>query len=184
MHQVGVVGQGGRFQTGEDSFGSTVLYRGLIHDPDGFLATAPGLRMRPENHRVAGLDGHDALEEHSGRRVGDGGQREDEPDRFSHLHNAAIRKLANDANGGFVANVVVDKFCGHHVLEGLVFKNAEPGFLNRQAGEVLGLFQSGKDNRFDNAIDVHLSELREDGGGSFALTDQSFEVSDAVFTEA
>src|SRR5260370_26678915 len=161
-----------------------MLHRGFVHDADGLLATAPGLRMWTEDHRVAGLDGHDALEEYRGGGVGDGGEREDEPDRFSHLHDAAIRKLANDADGGFVPDVVIDKFRGHHVLEGLVFKNAEPGFLNRQAGEVLGLLESGEDNRFDNAIDVPLSKLREDGGGSFALADQPFEVSDAVFTEA
>ena len=140
--------------------------------------------MGSENHRVAGLDGHDAFEEHGGRGVGDGSQGEDEPDGFGDLNDSAIGKFANDADGGFITDVVIDKFRGHHILEGLVFQDAKPGFLDRQTSEVLGLLESGKDNRFDNAIDVPLGELREDGGGSFALTDQSFEVSDAIFTEA
>ena len=56
-------------------------------------------------------------------------------------------KLANDADGAFVFDVVVDELGGHHVLDGLVFQHPEPGFLNRQAGEILSLFQPGQDHR-------------------------------------
>ena len=140
--------------------------------------------MGTEDHRIPRLDGHDALEKHGGGGVGNRREREDEPDGFSHLHQAALRELANDAYGGLVPHVVVDEFRGHHVLEGLVFQNAEPGFLNRQTGEILGLLQSGQDHRFDNAIDVLLRELGEDSGGGSALADQPFEVSNALVTEA
>ena len=62
-------------------------------------------------------------------------------------------------------------------------RTPELGFLNRQAGEILGLFQSGQDHRFDDAIDVLLSELRKERGGGFALPDQSFQVRNAVISE-
>ena len=88
-----------------------------------------------------------------------GRHREDQPDGFCHLHQAAFRKLADGADGTFVSDIVVDKFRGHHVLDGLVFKHAEPGFLNRQAGEILGLVQSGQYHRFDDCIDVLLARI-------------------------
>ena len=61
-----------------------------------------------------------------------GREREDDADRFRHLHQAALRKLANHADGALVPDVVVDKLRGHHVLDGLVLQHPEPGFLNRQ----------------------------------------------------
>src|ERR1022692_1618940 len=65
---------------------------------------------------------------------------------------------------------------GHHVLKGLVFHDAEPGFLDRQAGQILSLIESGQDHRLDDAIDVLLCVLRKDGGGSSGLTDERFQV--------
>ena len=41
---------------------------------------------------------------------------------------------------------------------------------------MLGLFQSSQDHRLDNAIDILLRELSEDGGGSLGLADQPFQV--------
>ena len=93
----------------------------------------------------------------------------------------AFRNLPNDADGTFVLDVVVDKLGRHHVLEGLVFHYAESGFLNRQASEVLSLFQPGQDHRLDDAIDVLLRVLGKDGGGGSGLTDQSFQVSNPFF---
>ena len=98
--------------------------------------------MRTEDHGVSRLDGHDALEEHRGGRIGNGSQREDDADRLGHFDQIALGKLADDADGALVFHIVVDKFGGHHVLDGLVFENAEPGFLDRQTGQVLSLFQS------------------------------------------
>ena len=144
----------------------------------------PGVRVRTENDRVPRLDGHDAFEEHRGSGVRNRREREDDPDRFSHFHQTAFRKLANDANGAFVLDVVVDELRGHHVLKGLVFHDPELGFLNRQAGQILRLFQSSQDHRLDDAIDVLLRELGKDGGGGSGLTDQSFQVSNPFFTEA
>ena len=51
------------------------------------------------------------------------------------------------ADRAFVLDVVVDKLRGHHVLDGLVFQDSELGFLNGQAGQVLGLLQAGQDHR-------------------------------------
>ncbi len=127
--------------------------------------------MGTENDRVPRLDGHDALEEHRRGGIRNRREREDDPDRFRHLHQAAFRKLANGANGTLVLDVVVDELGGHHVLDGLVFQNPELGFLNRQAGQILSLFQSRQDHRFDDAIDVLLGVLRKDGGGGSGLTD-------------
>ena len=140
--------------------------------------------MRTEDDRVPRLDRHDALEEHGRSGVRNRSEREDDSDRFRHFHQAALRKLANDANGTFVLDVVVDELRGHHVLDGLVFQNAELGFLNRQAGQILRLLQSGQHHRFDNAIDVLLRVLRKDGGGGPGLTDQSFQVRNPFVTEA
>ena len=127
--------------------------------------------MGTENHRVARLDGHDAFEEHRGGGVRNGRDRENDPDGFGHLHQIALRKLANDADRAFVLDVVVDELRGHHVLDDLVFHHSEPGFLNRQAGEMLSLVQSGQDHRLDDAINVLLGELGKDGGGGSGLTD-------------
>ena len=99
------------------------------------------------------------------------------------LHQIALRKLANDADRTFILDVVVDELGGHHVLQGLIFHNSEPGFLNRQAGQILSLLQSGQHHRLDNAIDVLLRELGKDGGGGSGLTDQSFQVGNPFFTE-
>src|SRR5450432_143282 len=184
MHQVDIVRYGGRFHTGENPFGGAGLHRGLIHDPHGLLATVPSLGMGAEDDGVSRLDGHDALEEDSRRGVRNGSDREDEPDRFSHLHQTALRKLANDAHARFVPNVVVYEFRGHHVLHGLVFENPEPGFINLQAVDILSLVQADQDHAFDNAVDVLLGELRKYGGGGLALPDQSFEVTYAFVTEA
>src|ERR1017187_8581442 len=172
MHQVGIVRYGRLFQASENSFGSAVFHRRLVHDPYGLPATGPGLRVGAENNRVARLDGHDALEQHRGGRVGNGGDREDQPDGFSHLRQAALWKLADYANGRFVLDVVVDEFRGHHVLDGLVFHDPEFGFLNRQASEVLSLVQTGQDRRFNDGVNLQLRELRKDGGGGFASPDQ------------
>ena len=139
--------------------------------------------MGPEDHRVSRLDGHDALEQHGGRGIGDGRDRKDQADRFRHFHQAAFRKFANHADARFVPDVVVYEFRGHHVLDGLVLENPQFGFLDRQAREILGLCESGQDHRFDNAIDVLLGELRKEGGGGLALPHQSFQVRDAVVTE-
>src|SRR5271157_1208308 len=98
MHQVVIVRYGGLLYTGENSVWSTVLDRGLIHDPYGLPATVPGLRMGCENDRVSRLDGHDAFKKHRRCGVRDGYEREDQPDRFSHLHQTAFRKLADGAN--------------------------------------------------------------------------------------
>ena len=140
--------------------------------------------MGTENDRVPRLDGHDALEEHRRSGVRNRREREDDPDRFRHLHQVALRKLANDADRAFVLDVVVDKLRGHHVLEGLVFQDPELGFLNRQAGQILSLLQASQDHRLDNAINVLLGVLGKDGGGGSGLTDQSFQVGNPFFTEA
>ena len=184
VHQVGIVLQGVRLETCENAFGRAVLHRRLVHDPHRFVAAAPGAGMRAEDHCIPRLDRHDALEEHRRGGIRNRGKRKDDADGFGHLYYAAFGKLANDANGAFVLDVVVDKLRGHHVLEGLVFQDPEPGFLNRKSGEILRLFQSGQDHRFDNAIDVLLRVLRKDGSGGPGLADESFQVSNPFFIEA
>ena len=139
--------------------------------------------MRAEDHRVPRLDGHDALEENGGSGVGDGREREDDADGLGHFDQAALRILANDADGAFVLDVVVDELGGHHVLEGLVFQNADASLFDRQSREILGLLQAGNDHRLDDAVDVLLRVLGKDGGSSSGLADQPFQVSDTLFAE-
>ena len=69
-------------------------------------------------------------------------------------------------------------------LMDLVFHDSEPGFLNRQAGEILSLLQPGQDHRLDDAIDVLLRELSKDCGSGSGLTDESFQVGNPFFREA
>ena len=182
-HQVGVVLQGVRFQAGEDAFGRAMLHRRVVHDPHGLRTTAPGSRMRTENHGVARLDRHDALEEDRRGGIGDRREREDDADGLRYLHDAAFRKLANDADGALVLDVVVNELGGHHVLEGLVFQNANPGFFDGEAGEVLRMFQSGQDHGLDDAVHVVLCVLRERSSGGPSLADQFLQVGNPSFTE-
>ena len=125
MHEVSVVLQGVRFQARENAFRCAVLHRRLVHDPDSLVATVPGVRVRAEDNSVPGLDGHDAFEENRRGRVRNWREREDDADRIRHLHQIALWKFANGANGAFVLYVVVDKLRGHHVLKGLGFHNPE-----------------------------------------------------------
>ena len=171
VHQVGVVRERWRFHAGKDALGRAVLQRRLVHDSDGLLATSPGFWMRTENDRVPRLDGHDAFEQNRGSGIGNRRERENDPDRFSRLYQAAFRELANRANGTFVFDIVVDELGGHHVLNSLIFQNPDSGFLNGQASQVLSLFHAGRDHRFDNAIDILLGILRKHRGGGSGLTD-------------
>src|SRR5437879_5083006 len=184
LHQVGVVRKSGRFQASKHALWGAMLQSGLVHDPYGLSATMPRLRVRAEHNRIPGLNGHDALEQDRGGGVRDRRQREEDSDWFGHLHQIALGKVADDAHSTFVFDVVVDKLTGHHILDDLVFHYSELGFFNGQAGEVLCLFQSGEDHRFDDAVDVLLIELGEDCSGGPGLMDQSVEISYAFRTEA
>ena len=92
-------------------------------------------------------------------------------------------KLANDADRALILDVVVGELGGHHVLDDLVFHDSELGFLNREAGEMLSLVQSRQHHRLDDAINIFLGELGEDGGGGSGLTDKFFQVCDPFFPE-
>jgi len=140
--------------------------------------------MRAEDRGIPRLDGHDAFEENGRRGIGDWRKRKDDADRLGDLDDAPFRKLANHANRTFVFYVVVNKLGGHHVLEGFVFEHSKPGFLNRQASEVLSLLKSGHNHRLNNVVDVLLRELGEDGGGGSGLADQPFEVGDPLLIQA
>ena len=135
--------------------------------------------MRAEDDRIARLDGHDALEQHRRGGVRDRRQREDDSDGFGYFHQAALRKFANHADRALVLDVVVDELGGHHVLDGLVFEDAELGFLDRQARQMLGLRHSGQHHRLDDAVDILLGEPAEGGGGRDGLGNQRIEIDDA-----
>ena len=91
--------------------------------------------------------------------------------------------FADDAYRAFVLDVVVDKLCGHHILDGLVFQHSNFCFLDGQARQVLGLLQPGEDHGFDDSIDVFLCALGENGGRGSRLADESFQISDAILAE-
>ena len=181
VHQVGVVLQGGRFQAGKHAFGRAVLHGRLIHDLHGCPATLERFWMRTEYECVPRLDGHDAFEENRRRGICDRCDRKDDADRFGHFHQPAFRKLANDADGALVANVVVHEFGGHHVLHGLVFEDPQPGFLERQAGQVPRLFHARNDHRLDNTIYLVLLVCGKERGGGLGCLYESLEVCSALF---
>src|SRR5208283_5696385 len=55
---------------------------------------------------------------------------------------------------------------------------------NGQPGQVLSLFEAGQHHRLDDAVNVFLSELSEDGGGGSGLGDQGFQVGNPLWAEA
>jgi hypothetical protein len=65
-----------------------------------------------------------------------------------------------------------------------VFKNSKFGFLDCQARQILNLFQSSQDHRFHNAVNILLRALCKNRGGGSGFTDQSFQVSNPLVTEA
>ena len=138
--------------------------------------------MRTENHCIPRLNRDNALEQHCRSGVRNGRDRKQDSDWFRDLHQVALGKLANDADGALVLDVVVDELAGHHILDDLVFHHSEPGFLHRQARQMLSVFQSSQDHGFDDAIDILLRELGKDGGGGSRLTDQAFEISNSLRT--
>jgi hypothetical protein len=54
---------------------------------------------------------------------------------------------------------------GEQVLLDLVRDHAEPGFLDREAGQRLGLGRDGRGHRVDDRVNLGLGVLREDGLG-------------------
>src|SRR6202142_1367877 len=184
VHQVGVILQGMRFQAGEHTFGRAMLQRSLIHNLYGLGATMPGVRMRTEDDGVERLDGHDAFEEHRASGVGNRREREDDSDRLGDLHQIALREFTDDTHRPFILDVVVGELRGHHVLDDLVFHDADSGFLNREAGKILRVFEAGEDHRLDDTIHVLLGKLGEYSGRSSSLTNQSIQGGNPFFTEA
>ena len=162
-----------------------MLHRRFVHDPYGLVsnsATRFGWGPKITAFRVLIAMMHLKRTVEVGLVIGRKG--EDDADWLGDLHQAAFRKLADGADGTFVLYVVVDELRGHHVLDGLVFQNPEPGLLDRETGQMLGLFHPGHDHRLDDAIDVLLCVLGKDGGSGSGLTDESFQVGGPLATQA
>src|SRR5579862_2118875 len=140
--------------------------------------------MRTENYGVPRFDRHDAFKEDGGRGVRDRSKGKNDANRFRDFDESSLRKFVDRTHCAFIFDVVVDKLGGDHVLKGLVLENSEFGLLDRQPCQVLRMLQTGDDHRLDDAIDVLLCVLGEDGCGASRLAEQTLQVSDTIFAEA
>ena len=110
----------------------------VANDSDGPLADALRLMMKTQDHRIAGFEGDQGLE-HRGRNwIGDGHNREHDPDRTRQLRHLSVGVEEERALGDLSGQRRVDPEAGKTVLQRLVRRVPHPGFPDSGNGEFLG----------------------------------------------
>ena len=133
----------------------------LPQDLHRAFAAPNRVRRGAEQHRVAGLGGHDRLEQHRRGGVGDRGERQHHTDGLGDVDDVVLDILVDHADRLLVAQVVVEELGGHVVLDDLVLEDPEAGLLDRQAGQFPGGAHPGADHRLDDPVHLLLVELAE-----------------------
>ena len=133
----------------------------LPQDLHRAFAAAHRIRRGAEQHRIAGLGGDDRLEQHRRGGVGDRGERQHHTDGLGHVDDVVLDVLVDHADRLLVAQVVVQEFGGHVVLDDLVLEDPEAGLLDRQRGQFPSGAHPGADHRLDDPVHLLLVELAE-----------------------
>ncbi len=72
--------------------------------------------------------------------------------------------LVDDAHRFLAAQIVVQEFGGHIVLDDLVLEDAEARLLDRHTGQFAGRAHPGPHHRLDDRVDLLLVKLAEGAG--------------------
>ena len=127
-------------------------------------AGAAGGRRRADDHRIAGLQGDQDLEDRGRRRVGDRHERQNGSHRLGHLDDAVAVLVGDHADGALVLDVVVDQLRGDEVLDHLVLPHAQTGLLGGHAGKLDASVEGAQVHRAHDGVGLRLVEAAELGG--------------------
>ncbi|MGC0353150.1 hypothetical protein RKD25_000439 [Streptomyces sp. SAI-124] len=132
--------------------------RGVPHDAGGLGAAALGGGVEGEHHRVAGLQGHQRLEERGGGRIGDRGDRGHHAHRLGDLDHVLDVVTAYDPDGLHAAHAVRDVLAREHVLGRLVLEDTASRLVDREAGQGGVLVEGGDRGLLDDVVDLLLGQ--------------------------
>jgi len=163
----------GRFLHPADAVvGRARRQRRLVDGLRRFDRALQGVSGRADDDGIARLEGDQALEHGRRSGIGDGGDAQDDAERFGEFHDPRLPAVLDQADGLAVADVVVDVFRGEEVLDDLVFDQAHARLLDRHAGQ----FDPPRGARLrgggDDLVHRFLIVLREEGCGLPGLPDQ------------
>ena len=133
-----------------------------MDEPDGGVRHPACRRMRVEDHGVAGRDDRDRVVDDRRRRVGD------RRDGANHAEGRELRDgHAARARDGLDLEVLRPRRLGRAeaVLGGLVVDASEPGLLDGEARQHLGLLE----RRAPDRLDDHLAAVEVEGGARRGL---------------
>ena len=131
-----------------------------------------GLRMRREDHGVAGLEREHAVAHRRHDRVGDRRHGADDADRLGDVDELHLFVFADDAAGLLVLEVVPDRPRLALVLEDLVLVDADAGLVHGHARQRFGVVVDVLADALDDGVHLLLREAFEDGLGRTGLGHQ------------
>ena len=119
------------------------------------------LGMRGEDDRVTALECEHGVAHWRDDRIGHRRHRTDHTHRLGHIDQVQVEVLVDDPARLLILQVVPDDARLALVLEDLVFVDTDPGLLDRQLGEHLGIVVHVLADPLDDRIHLLLAEALE-----------------------